>query len=160
MLSAVAPEITLSVISRWIHILAIAVVVGGTFLIRQVVWPAAASLREAGGGEQLREQVQVRWRRIVHVAVALIIVTGFYNFYVAVAVYGRTGAYHMVFGVKFLAAIALIFIAIALTSRGEAFAPFRRRAGTWMGVNLLLAVVIILLSSVLKHADKLLGGPA
>jgi len=160
MLAAADWIVLLAVASRWIHILTIALVVGGTFFMHQVLFPAVSATFAEEAHGRLREAVRQRWSKVIHLGVALILITGFFNFYVAITVDGRGGVYHMIFGFKFLAALALMFIAIALTSRSEAFAPFRANARMWMGVNIALAALIILLSSILKSADRLLPGSA
>jgi uncharacterized membrane protein len=58
--------------------------------------------------------------------------------------------YNMLFGIKFLLALGIFFIASALAGRSRALEKFRENARLWMTVNLVLAVLVICISGVLR----------
>ena len=59
--------------------------------------------------------------------------------------------YHAIFGIKFLAARAIFFLASALAGKAPGFAKMRENSGKWMVAILLLGGLIILLSGVLNQ---------
>ncbi len=140
----------LSLVCRWVHILSVAVVVGGAIVMRFAVMPTARAALPTGAHQDLRQRLLARWRKLVHVGIALLIITGGYNFYVAIVHEVPPMPYHAVFGVKFLIALAVFFLAIALTGRSPGFQSLRAQSEKWMNVQIALAVVIIVLSGLLK----------
>ena len=69
-------------ISRWLHIAAAIVALGGAFFSRVALMRAAAETLSAEAHEQLREAVRRRWAPLVHASIAILLVTGGYNFVV------------------------------------------------------------------------------
>lgn len=160
MLAEVTPTILISIVSRWIHIVSAIIVVGGTVFMRQVLMPAAATLPD-DVHDPLRERIRARWSVLLHASIALLLVTGFYNFYYnGILAKPPPGPYHGVFMLKFLLAIVVFFLAIALAGRSEAFASLRAQRGKWTGVVIALAVVIVLLSTILKSVPVMFGNAA
>ncbi len=142
---------TLLIVSRWFHLSAVIVAIGGTLFLRWVLHPAAAKALAAGDQDVLRGAVIARWARFVHACVAVILLTGTYNLYVMLAAHKGQPLYHSLLGTKILLALALFFIAIAITGRNPAFEKMRRKRLAWMTVNLVLAGAIVAISNVLKN---------
>jgi uncharacterized membrane protein len=143
----------IQLISRWTHIGTAIVLVGGTCFLRFVLAPAAAQLPEAEH-VKLKEQVMNRWKRFVHIGIALFIVSGFYNF-LAVQIpkhRGEGGIYHMVIGVKILLAFAVFFFASSLVGRSKSFDGMRANAKFWQLVIILLSFLIVGISGYAKVA--------
>lgn len=158
MLAEITPVVLISIVSRWVHILAAITAVGGTIFMRQVLLPSASSLPD-DQHDALREHIRARWSMLLHTCIALLLVTGFYNFYVnGILAKPPPGPYHGIFFLKFLLAIVVFFLAIALTGRSDAFASLRAQRGKWLGVVIVLAIVIVLCSSVLRYVPVLFGG--
>ncbi len=99
---------------------------------------------------QLRTAIVKRWKMVVHVCVMLLILTGSFNFYVAFRDGVKPMPYHALFGVKVILAFVVFFYAIALTGSSPGFAALRENGRKWMGVQIAIAIVVILLSGVLK----------
>ncbi len=137
-------------VSRWFHIVAAIVTVGGAAYLRFALLPSAAQTLEEETHKRLREALRARWARVVHASIALLLLTGAINFVIL-----TTPAkidpmpYHAIFGVKFLTALLLFVIATALVGRSQAFAKVRRRNRAWLNALLVLAGVIVLLSGLL-----------
>lgn len=140
----------LPLLSRWLHVLAAIVAVGGAFFMRFVLMPTAMSVLSAEEHDRLRTPLLKRWKIVVHSSIAIFLLTGFYN-YLAVTRFRHEGQglYHGLFGLKFCLAIVVFALAIALTSRGEVFAPVRANARLWLAVLVTLAVVVVMLGGVL-----------
>lgn len=145
-------DIVLTVVMRWVHILSAIVAVGGMLFIRVVLMPA---VRESLTEEQhavLRDRVMARWRRIIAVTIGLLLLTGIYNFVVLSVPKGKeASSYHLIFGIKFILAFAVFFLASALTGRSPALAGIRAKAGFWLTLNATLAIIVVLLATVLSR---------
>jgi len=144
--------------SRWLHILAAMAAVGGMMFMRFALLPAAATLADPPRAA-LQEAIRRRWSKVVMAAIGLLLVSGLYN-YITLFMASknwpeawRSGpfrVYQMLFGIKFLLALAIFFISSALVGRSSAFARFRERAKFWVTVNLALAVLLVAISSELR----------
>ena len=143
-----------AILSRWVHILCVVVVVGGAVFMRVVLMPAADEALSPELHEQLRARVIRRWKKIVHAGVALLMVSGGYNFYMAIHDQVPPKPYHAIFLAKLLMALAVFFFAVALTSSSPGFARLRENSRKWLGVQITLAVLIIMLSGVLKSLHQ------
>uniref|UniRef100_A0A7C2JX80 Copper resistance protein D domain-containing protein n=1 Tax=Schlesneria paludicola TaxID=360056 RepID=A0A7C2JX80_9PLAN len=147
------------VLSRWLHVGTAIVLLGGTAYIRFVLMPAAKQLPDVEH-EKLRELVTARWKRFVHGGIALLLLTGFYNYFQATPADAFRKQYHMLVGIKILLALAVFALGSALVGRSRALAGLRQSAATWLGVVLLLGAVIVGISSYLKVAGQAaLRGP-
>jgi uncharacterized membrane protein len=135
----------LQILFRWIHVGTAVVLVGGAAFLRFVVHPSVAPLTEADR-DQLMTRIIGRWKRAVMIGIALLLITGFYN-YLTVE---RAPRYHMLMGSKILAALAVFFLASALTGRSAGLAAIRQNSARWMGVLLVLAAVTIAIAGYLK----------
>ncbi len=154
-----------SLVLRWLHILAATAMVGGTLMARFAVLPAVATLPESQRGE-FHEAVRRRWSKVVMLGIAFLLISGIINFLrinaqdLKVFTEIKT-LYHALFGVKFLAALVVFFVASALVGRSAAFEKIRKNARVWLTVNLTLAVVIICISGVMRSArDEAMREPA
>jgi len=142
----------LLLISRWVHLAAAIVALGGVAFSRWALMPAAAATLTDDAHEQLREAVRTRWARLVHACIALLLLTGAINFvWLAMPPKIEPMPYHAIFGVKFLAALGVFFVAAVLVGRGPRLAKMRQNRATWLGVLLALGALIVLLSGVLNQ---------
>lgn len=137
-------------LSRWIHIVTAIVLVGGTIFLRFVLAPAAAQLSQPDH-DKLRELVMNKWKKFVHGGIALFFISGFYNFIaVQVPKHRGDGLYHALIGTKILLAFAIFFIASALVGRSRSFEGMRKNAKAWQLLIVVLALVIVGISSYAK----------
>jgi uncharacterized membrane protein len=145
------------VISRWAHVGTAIVLLGGAVFSRFVLLPSAAELSE-DEQEKLRSGVLSRWKRFVHAGIALLLLSGFFNFYRAMPLHKAEKAYHALIGIKILLALGLFFVASALVGRSSAAAAMRKNAPFWVGLLVVLGALIVAISGYAKVA--LPGGPA
>jgi uncharacterized membrane protein len=148
--------LVLALVSRWLHILAAITAVGGTIFIRYALLPTLATLPD----EQRRaihESLRARWCKVVMAAILFLVLSGVYNFVMIArglsaneALHGIKPMYHALFGVKFLLALGIFFIASALVGRSAAFEKLRANAKLWATVNIALAVVLVCLSGFMR----------
>jgi len=139
-------------VSRWVHLASAIVALGGTAFTLFALLPAAKATLTDEVHERLREAIRARWARFVHPCIALLFVTGSINFAIlAIPPKVHPIPYHPIFGVKFLAALGVFFLASILVGRGEAFPSIRARRAKWLGVILVLGAIIVMLSGVLEQ---------
>ena len=148
-------ELALFTITRVLHIATAIVLVGGTFFVRFVLLPAASANLPDDLHAKLRGAITVTWKKIVHLGIALFIISGGINYYRVIAAGTHKGdaLYHALLGTKIILALAVFFIASALVGRSAAFEGMRRNPRRWLMVNLLLAGVIVAVSGFLKVRD-------
>lgn len=143
-------SLLLFTLSRFLHVGTAIVLVGGTFFIRFVLQPAALKSLTEDQHAGLREQVMGVWKRIVHAGIGLFLLTGGINYGKVIVEKKADALYHALLGTKILLALGIFFIASALVGRAAAFEGMRRNARKWMGVNLVLAAIIVAISGFLK----------
>jgi len=137
----------LQVISRVLHILSAMILVGGLFYIRTVLAPAGSEACFAG-----RRAIWARWAGI---ATVLLLASGFYNFIAInnqVKADGKTlgSVYHIMFGIKFLLALLLMFIAAMLAGKTEVAERFRGQMGKWLNIGWFAAMAIVVIAAMLR----------
>jgi len=115
------------IVSRWLHIAAAAVAVGGLVYARFVVFPALQLLSEDTRA-MLSAQFSARLKPIALTAIAALFLTGAYNLYRVLDRGIVDSSYHAAFGLKFLLAFhlfAMLFLLSAPPS-GDAARDARR----------------------------------
>ncbi|HUY35560.1 MAG TPA: hypothetical protein VMV69_22645 [Pirellulales bacterium] len=146
----------LGILSRWMHILAAITAVGGTIFVRVALLPSLAVLAD-DQRKALHEQVRSRWIKFVMGAIAFLLVSGLYNFFARInsgIPRPYAGLYHALFGMKFLLALVIFFVASALVGRSPALATMRRNAKFWLTLNMVLAIVVVCISGVLRFVPS------
>lgn len=143
----------LALVLRWLHLLAAMTAVGGSIFARFVLFPAQQPLAEADR-QRLHGEIRRRWAPLVGVSILLLLASGLYNVAVTVQRYELPRWYHPVFGVKFLLAFGVFGIASLLAGRSPAADRMRQNGRFWMGLSVALGVAVVLLSGVLRMADK------
>jgi putative copper export protein len=130
-----------------LHLLSIAAALGGTIVLRFVVCPMIPGTEE---GQETRQAILGRWRPIVWILIAVILVTGLANSHQAYMRVGPDFVYWSVFMVKFFSALALFGIVLMLTLPTEAFDKFRQERDKWMHFIVAIGTLILFLSAYLR----------
>lgn len=140
------PIVTLS---RCLHVLGAIVLLGGAIFTRYVLMPAASQLPE-GEHDQLKRGIAKRWKPFLHGGITIVLLSGFYNYWIAMGPHKGDGKYHMLMGIKILLAMVVFFIASVLPGRIPAFEGMRRNARTWLTITILCATVVVAIAGFLK----------
>ncbi|MCC6696295.1 MAG: hypothetical protein IT365_11750 [Candidatus Hydrogenedentes bacterium] len=141
----------LALIMRWAHILSAVTAVGGVFFMRFVLMPSAQAALSQEAHESLRAAILKRWQHVVHTCILLFLVSGFYNYLLITRhLHEDQPIYHMLFGIKFILALAVFTLALMLSSTRPWSAAVRANARFWLAVLALLSVVIIGMSGVMR----------
>lgn len=135
-------------INHWLHLTGAIVAVGGTILLRLVIHPIVTKM-EGEAGAELQRSIRRRMTPLIHGSVALLLVTGFVNM-ARVFQGGVPPLYTGLFALKVLLAMAVFTIAILLTVSSPALDKFNAKRGTWMLLNILLGLVVVLISAWLR----------
>lgn len=151
---------TADILSRWIHVGTAIVLVGGTCFMRFVLLPAARRTLSDESHELLREAVRDRWKRFVHLGIALLLISGFYNYIKAMPGHKGVPLYHALIGTKILLALAVFFLGSALVGRSPAFAKMREFPRPWLMLILLLSAAIVGISGYCKVVLPAVAPPA
>ena len=156
-------ELIVPMIIRWVHIACAMLAIGAPFFVRFGLMPAASTTLDEAAHQKLREAIAARWRIVVYVMITLFILTGLYNFLVETRVDGvlitarwkdfspeDRRLYHMIFGIKMLAALGLFTLASALCGRTRTFEAVRRNARLYITILLILGAIILACSTGLR----------
>ena len=140
------PE-TLPLLARWAHILAAITLLGGGLFVRVVLFPTMRDDLSTAERDRLRSGFIRRWKWMVHSAIFLLLVSGFYNYLVLTyPLHEGQPLYHALIGTKMLLAFVVFFLVIVVTSSGKMFQKMRAKAPTLMLAAVTLGIVIVLLS--------------
>ena len=152
------PDLILPILARWAHVIAAIIPVGGAIFIRFVLLPSAESVLDDETHDKLRTTMWRRWQLMVHVSIGFLIISGFYNYLVVMRpLHEDQPLYHALFGIKFLIALVVFLLAILLTSRKKYSERFRNNARFWMGILVTCALIVVMISGVMKNLPRTNG---
>ena len=134
-------------LSRILHILFAVILGGGLFYLRAVLAPAGGDACYAG-----RRAVWARW---VGIATFFLIASGLFNYITFVRDAKAAGdplpsTYHQLFGVKFLLALFVFFVAAILAGKTSLAGKFRASMNQWLNFAWLAVMAIIVIGAVLR----------
>jgi uncharacterized membrane protein len=140
----------LIVLSRWLHIMAACLAIGGVFFMRFIL-PCATRLLESEQQKQVLLRARRLFKRVVHSSILVLILSGIYNTYLAWDKYTLDPAVlHPLWGTHVL--LGLIVFAIALYVLAGAEPPASHR--TLMAVNFAILLLAMAAASTLKWARE------
>ncbi|MFM7071540.1 MAG: hypothetical protein ACKO38_07075 [Planctomycetota bacterium] len=144
---------------RWVHILTAITLMGGAIFQRFALMPAAAELDDAAH-ERLKAAVRGHWSKMVMMSAGGLLLSGLVNVGILIANYTLAKPYHMIFGIKFLLALVVLYIASLLAGRSAAAERARQNARNLLTVNLVLATIVVCLGGYLRIIDRTPKGAA
>jgi putative copper export protein len=143
----------INVLTRWLHVTSAVIGVGALFFLGLVVRPAMAA-QEPSAGQAMVAGLLPRVKTLIHSALGLLLLTGFYNYYVAipkVRALAYRSLYHPIMGTKILLALVLMGIVSAALASASASANMQGGRSRWLPLNIALALVILFLSAILRR---------
>jgi hypothetical protein len=140
-----------NLLMRWLHIFSVITAVGATVFMRFVLVPSLADAANETRAELLRTLLS-RLRILIHTAIGGILLSGLYNTHLLWR--SSVSPYGAVYTIKIILALAIFMIAIFLTSSNPKRAAFQANRKKWLAVNVILAVVVVLLSAVLRSLHE------
>jgi uncharacterized membrane protein len=147
--------VLLIILSRWLHIVAACLAIGGFFFIR-VILPIGLAVLEPENRDAAALRTRRAFKMVVHSAILLLILTGVFNTMVAWSKYNlNPPMMHPLWGTHVL--LALIAFSIALYVLAGPKPPTAHRK--LMTVNLVVLLLTVATASTLKWArDTVVAG--
>lgn len=140
----------LLLVARICHILGAVILVGGLFYIRTILTPANTT-DGTTSADQLFGGRRSTWAKWVGIATALLLISGLFNYTMIIRQHERmASSYHMMLGLKILAAIAVFLLAALLAGRTAAADAIRKKWRLWISVCLALGILAVVLGSFLR----------
>ena len=151
----------LTLLLRWAHVLAAIAALGGLLFARFAVVPAAEELGSETA-DRLHAGIRRRWLPWVIGAITLLLASGLVNYVLLIRrvkdapeLWGgdwmRQTGYHTLFGVKFLLAMIVFYLASGLVGRGAGTQWIRDARRQWLSVAVGLGVAIVLISGWMRQ---------
>jgi uncharacterized membrane protein len=140
----------LTILSRWLHVVSACLAIGGVFFICFIV-PRGMKLLDESQSPPVSLAMRRTFKRVVHSAIFLLLVTGIYNTTLAWDKYNLDKAVlHALWGVHIL--LALIAITISLYVLAGAQPPKSHRK--LMALNFGILLLVVAAASSLKWARE------
>lgn len=152
MLSA-NPALPVDLVLRWLHIVGAVTLVGGAICWRMTLVPTVAELPDELRGT-FAANLRRRWSKLVMISSGTLLVSGLVNFMFVVTRFKVPPTYHMVFGIKFLLALAVFVLASLLAGRTSLAERLRQQERFWLSANMMLAIIVVCLGGMLKVSDR------
>ncbi len=137
----------LGLLFRWLHIIPMAVLVGGTIFMRLALVPAS---NENPRAAEFREAIRRRWAKWVGISVLFLLVSGLYNAVTKIMAFDLPSTYHMLVMVKLALGFVVFFVAALLSGRSEKAQKFREQEMKWLNILCAIMLVLILVAGYMK----------
>ena len=137
----------LGLASRWLHVIPVIVLVGGTIFMRISLVPAA---NQTNASAELREAVRKRWAKLVMLSILLLLVTGLYNAVTKLTGYEVPKLYGILVMVKLAIGFVIFFLSARLTGRSDKAAKFREQETMWLNLLCVLMLALVLVAGYMK----------
>jgi uncharacterized membrane protein len=146
----------LVILSRWLHVMAAVLAIGGTFFMR-VILPLGLAQADAASRDAVFLRCRRAFKMVIHICVLLLLLTGAFN------TWRNWGDYrldrplmHALWGPHMLLGVTAMVIALLLLAPKQP--PKWHRTGA--AINLIILFVAVLLASTLKYVrDKAIRNP-
>lgn len=140
-------------ISRVLHTASAAVILGGLVYLKYVIAPLAQGSDDRD--EAIYHGRRSAWARLVMIATTFLLLSGFFNLYtILVSSEDLPPAYHMLFGVKFLLAMFVFFVASGTAGASPLAVNMRANLDKWLNLALLATLLIFIIAAAMRTFDK------
>jgi uncharacterized membrane protein len=141
---------------RYLHILSAITLMGGTIFAYFAVVPGLEVL-SADDRAKAHAAIRGRWNKFVMLTTALLLISGIAN----MILYPRNfdlgdmrTTYAMWSGIKFMLALPIFFFAALLAGRSSLAQKIQQNARTYMALNLVLALSMVIIGGALRFIDR------
>jgi uncharacterized membrane protein len=141
---------------RYMHILGAITLMGGTIFAYFAASPGLAEMSE-GDRTKAHAAIRARWNKFVMLATLLLLVSGLANMILTPRNYDlgdMKSAYSMWTGIKLVLALPIFYFAALLTGRSPLAQKIQANAKTYMALNLVLALSMVLIGGALRLIDR------
>ena len=152
-------ELAVELVIRWMHIFGAIMLVGSTIFMRTAYMPAK-ELSNFEPKPEFAEWMRVAWSRMVMLSSGQLLISGLVGFVLLMKNYDISKAefpgsvYQMIFGIKFLIALVVFFLAAGLSGRSGLARKLREHEKFWLTLNMVLAIVVVCIAGLMRMADR------
>lgn len=140
--------------SRVLHTSFGAVLLGGMVYMRLMFARSAETASDAAA--VCFNDRRALWARSVALATVVLIASGLFNFITITRANEKLpSAYHILFGIKFLVAFGVFFIAAAIAGRKPLAERMRQKMRMWLNLGIVLALIVFALGAVMRSFEKI-----
>ena len=140
--------------SRVLHVLGAIVLVGGLFYQRMIVLPRLRASDAEAGTDPWYAGRRGAWAMWVGIATLVLLATGLFNFVQIIRTNDIATSYHMIVGVKILAALVVFFLAAMLAGKSPLADQFRQNMKLWLTACLVAAMLVVMIGSVMRSYPR------
>ncbi|MCO6044242.1 hypothetical protein NG895_10020 [Aeoliella sp. ICT_H6.2] len=139
--------------TRVVHTASAAVLLGGLVYLKKVVAPLAEGADDTN--EALYRGRRGTWAGLVMLTTTLLVFSGFFNLFNIMSAYEKLPmAYHMVFGIKFLLALFVFFVAASTAGKSSAAVKMQSNIQKWLTLAISAALLVFVLGATLRSFPK------
>lgn len=139
--------------SRVLHTASAAVLLGGLIYLKRVVAPLAAGNDDPT--EALYRGARSKWAALVMLSTTFLLLSGFFNFYnIMVAYESLPGSYHMLFGLKFVLAMFVFFVAAGTGGKSPMAVNMQQNIQKWLTMGIAAALLVFVLGAAMRSYEK------
>lgn len=140
-------------VSRVLHIAGAGAIFGGLVYLKRVVAPLTSGAQD--NEEALYRGRRSSWAGIVMAATLLLVVSGVFNFLnIMAGIEKLPPAYHMMFGVKFLLAMFVFFVAAGTAGKSPMAVNMQASAQKWLNLAIGAMLLIFVLGAAMRTFEK------
>lgn len=140
-------------ITRVMHVASAGVLLGGLVYLKKLVAPLATG--EGDPNEVLFGGRRSTWAGLVMLTTTLLILSGFYNLYYITSAHEKLpSAYHMLFGIKFLLALFVFFVAAGTGGRSPMAVKMQQDLQKWLNLGIAAALLVFVLGATMRTFPK------
>ena len=140
-----------SLASRWLHVLSVILLVGGTLFMRLALVPASEG---DAIGPEAREAIRKRWAKWIGISVLFLLASGLYNAAVKATDYRMNGIYLTLLSLKIVLGFVLFFLVSVINGRSERAVRWRTREKHWLNIICSLMVCLVLIAGYMKMSPQ------
>ena len=137
----------LPLISRWAHIFAALVLVGGTVFLRWAIVPIMSDVEDQ---EQWFAPMRGRWSKLVMASVLFLLISGFYNATIKALNYELGGVYLAMLMIKIVLGFVIFYLVSVLSGRSQTAVKFRSAGAKWYNLTIVAMVLVVGLAGYMK----------
>lgn len=150
----------LNLVSRWLHVLSVIVLVGGTLFLRFVVIPIKSS---ESFDDTFHELIRRRWSKLVMFSILFLLVSGLYNAARKEMSYELDMVYRSLVIAKLSLGFMVFFFVSALSGKSGMAQKFRESEAKWYNFTCAAMLALVLIAGCMKMGQyplKVKGGEA
>lgn len=140
-------------VSRVLHTVSAAILLGGLVYLKHLVAPLVAG--SANPGEALYHGRRTKWAMLVMASTLFLLLSGFFNLWNYMVGYEKLpSTYHMLFGIKFLLAMFVFFVAAGTAGKSPMAVKMQLDIKRWLNLAVGAALLVFVLGAVMRTYEK------